>query len=143
MRSHISIRGYAHPSIGHPSHMRWNHAIVPFLTKTTISTSENASYDEYPGLVSKNYCSCFETKWLSASQNITSLVKISCPNRFLNQATVYYLSIVSLVSRLIQIQCFLYHSACVNLVLIGYVLFSEIQWIPLLTNSVITIFLSF
>ena len=33
-----------------PSHTSWNRAKVPFLTKTTISTSENASYAVYPAL---------------------------------------------------------------------------------------------
>ena len=46
MRSRISIRGYVRPSVG-PS---WNHAKVPFLTKTTTSSSENASYAVYPAL---------------------------------------------------------------------------------------------
>ena len=51
MRSRISIRGYVRPSV-RPSHTSWNHAKVPFLTKTTISTSENASYAVYPALLS-------------------------------------------------------------------------------------------
>ena len=39
------MRGYVRPSICRSArHTRWNHAKVPFLTKTTISTSENASY---------------------------------------------------------------------------------------------------
>ena len=35
----------------HPSHTSWNHAKVPFSTKTTISISENASYAVYPALL--------------------------------------------------------------------------------------------
>ena len=50
MRSRISIRGYVRPSVGR-SHTSWNHAKVPFLTKTTISTSENASYGCVSGFV--------------------------------------------------------------------------------------------
>ena len=50
----ISIRGCVHLSVCrlvHWSHTSWNHANVPFLTKTTISTSENASYAVYPALL--------------------------------------------------------------------------------------------
>ena len=50
MRSRISFRGFVRPSV-RPSHTRWNNAKVPFLTKTTISTSENASYGRVSGLV--------------------------------------------------------------------------------------------
>ena len=53
MRSRISIRGCVRPSVGPsvgPSHMSWNHTKVRFLTKTTISTSEYASYAVYTAL---------------------------------------------------------------------------------------------
>ena len=49
MRSRISIIGYVRPSV-RPSHTSWKHAKVPFLTKITITTSENASYAVYPAL---------------------------------------------------------------------------------------------
>ena len=55
MRSRISIRGYVRRSVRpsvRPSHTSWNHAKVPFSTKTTISTSENASYGRVSGRVS-------------------------------------------------------------------------------------------
>ena len=55
MRSRISIKGCVCPSVllsvgpsvgwsVRRSHISWNHAKVPFLTKTTFSTSKNASY---------------------------------------------------------------------------------------------------
>ena len=47
MRSPISIKGCVRPS-----YTSWNHAKVPFLTKTTTSTSENASYAVCPALFS-------------------------------------------------------------------------------------------
>ena len=61
MRSRISIRGCVRLSVGpsarpsvrpsvRRSHTSWNHAKVPFLTKNTISASENASYAVYPAL---------------------------------------------------------------------------------------------
>jgi len=37
-----------------PSHTSWNYATVPFLTKTTISTSDNTSYAVYPALFIHN-----------------------------------------------------------------------------------------
>ena len=45
-----SVGQSVHPSVRplvRPSHTSWNHAKVPFLTKTTISMSENASYAVY------------------------------------------------------------------------------------------------
>ena len=57
MRSRSSIRGCVRPSVRPSvcrSHMSWNHEKVPFLTKNTISTSENASYAVYPALLNIN-----------------------------------------------------------------------------------------
>ena len=58
MRSRISIRGcvrpYVRPSVHpsvHRSHTSWNHAKMLFLIKTTISTSNNASYAVYAALL--------------------------------------------------------------------------------------------
>ena len=53
MRSRISIRGCVRPSVRpsvRRSHTSWNLAKPPFLTKSTGSTSENASYAVYPAL---------------------------------------------------------------------------------------------
>ena len=49
----MSVRRSIGPSVRpsvRQSHTSWNHAKVPFLTKTTISTSKNASYAVYPAL---------------------------------------------------------------------------------------------
>ena len=51
MRSRISIRGSVRWSVCR-SYASWNYAKVPYLTKTTTSTSENASYAVYPALFS-------------------------------------------------------------------------------------------
>ena len=61
---------FVHPSVcpficwSHPS---WNHAKVPFLTKTTSRTSENASYAVYPALL-KLLMAWFERIWFSLQQ---------------------------------------------------------------------------
>ena len=53
----MSVRRSVRPSVC-ATHTSWNLAKVPFLTKTTISASENASYGRVSGLV-KRICGIF------------------------------------------------------------------------------------
>ena len=71
MRYRICIRGYVGPSVRpsvHRSHTSWNHAKVPFLTKTSISTNENASYAVYPALFYKRWIACRKS-WTESGKN--------------------------------------------------------------------------
>ena len=90
MRSRISIRGCVRPSIRRSvgrSHTSWNHAKVPCLTKTTISTSENASYGRVSGLVHWSlraikfmlihFLICIQMKWqVAVSPGVRPVLKM-------------------------------------------------------------------